>query len=277
MVTCQSVHDSAGMDSTPQRESRVLWSFWLACGLAATGAVAPLLLMAGDSARVAGVAIPFGIAALAMAANALTYPRGKWFATALYALAWIAIVYGVLRMIAIPLEVVVIGQCSSAVSACGPGFSNPFSGGESAGIAIGILTGALSLQVGLFGLRALYRAPRRESAAASATANTPPTRVIPTRAVASAPPQSVTAPPDTAPAAPQSVTAPPDSAPAPPPETTAPITAAATPTSNPPEPKPPRKPRAKRKPAPQAELPPPEELLELPASSSPDEPKDTPS
>ena len=84
------------MDMTPQRESRVLWSFWLACGLAATAAIAPLLLTAGSSSRISGGAIPFGIGAIALAANALSYPRGRPLATSLYVLAWIAIVYGII-------------------------------------------------------------------------------------------------------------------------------------------------------------------------------------
>src|SRR5450759_2277590 len=175
------------MDSTPQREPRVLWSFWLACGLAATGAIVPLVLAAGDAGRISGVAIPFGVATIAMAANALTYPRGRSLATALYVVAWIAVVYGILRMIAVLLQLVLIGTCPTSES-CAPGFAHPFSSGESAGIIVGILTGALALQVGFFGLRALYRRPRQQQAFASASATAPPVRVVAPHKTAPSPP-----------------------------------------------------------------------------------------
>src|SRR5258705_183578 len=92
------------MDSTSQKEARVLWSFWLACGLAVTGGIAPLLLAAGGANRVAVAVIPFGVGAAAMAVDALIYDRGKPVATLLYFVASIALVYGMLSMIAVVAE-----------------------------------------------------------------------------------------------------------------------------------------------------------------------------
>ena len=152
------------MDSNEYRDSRVLWSFWIACGLAATGAVAPLVLAAGGGpSRVSGEGLPFAFAAIAMAANALSYPRGKPIATALYILAWLAIVYGILRMVAIPLQELVAGGCLASSIACSPG-SASFSGGEGPAIGVGVVTGALALQAGFFGLRILYRGPKKAPA-----------------------------------------------------------------------------------------------------------------
>lgn len=216
----------------------MLWYFWVACGLAATGAIAPLLLGSSGPSRLAGGAIPFGIAAVAMAANALSYPGGRPLATGLYVFAWLAIVYGILRMVAVPLQLAVTGTCPSPDSGCTPGFA-AFSGGEGVAIGVGIVTGALALQVGLFGLRILYRGPQKLSPAARETATAPPPPVAD---------PTVAAPSETAPS-------PPDPAPNP--------AAAGSP--------PARKPRTKRPPKPAAELPSPSEPSELPPHVEPAE------
>ena len=243
------------MDSSSNRESRVLWSFWVACGLAATGAIAQIVLAAGDVSRAVGVAIPFAIAAIVMGAIAFTYPRGKSFTTALYILAWIAIVYAILRMISVPLQEVAIGACPVSAGACAPGFSQPFGPSETIAIVVGIVTGAISLQVGYFGLRAIYRSARREGPASYASV--PPTRVIPpARSTTSAPP------------------------PRPEPAATSQSSVAEPATDPAPAPKPARQPRAPRTKKPavppasaaeQAELPAHSEPAELPAPSEPAE------
>lgn len=222
------------MDSSAYRDSRVLWSFWIACGLAATGAIAPLVLAAGGApSRIATEGLPFAIAAIALAANALTYPRGRPLATALYILAWLAIVYGILRMVAIPLQELVAGGCLAANSVCTPG-SASFSGGEGAAIGISVVTGALALQAGFFGLRIMYRGPKKAP-------------VAPVVAAATAAP--VVAAADTAPPVPEHSYATPPAA----------------------APQPARKPRTKRAAKPAAELSAPSEPAELPAHSDLDE------
>jgi hypothetical protein len=169
-----------------------------------------------------------------MAANAMTYPRGKSVATALYVLAWVAVVYGILRMIAVPLQML--------------GFALPFTGSESAAIAVGLITGALSLQVGLYGLRALYKGPGKQQAARVEPVDPPPAMVAAVPAAAPSRPANVEEPG----AAGQAATQPP-----------AADTAAAAPA-----PQPARKPRTRR-PKPPAELPPPSEQAELPAHPEP--------
>src|ERR1700681_2924146 len=104
-----------------QRDPRVLWSFWIACGLAVTGGIAPWALAAGGPNRLAAAIIPFAVAALAMAANALMYQRGRSLATALYFLAGVAIVYGMLMMFAVPLRLAVGGTCPDPPAVCPPG------------------------------------------------------------------------------------------------------------------------------------------------------------
>jgi hypothetical protein len=269
------------MDSNSTRESRVLWSFWIACGLSVTGGIAPLLLAAGGRNRIAGVVIPFGVAAVAMGLNALMYHQGRPLATGLYFVGSLALVYGMLSMMAVPLRLAVLGTCSSsAILACPPGSELPLSTGENSGLAIGIAMGTIAILVGFFGLLMLFRIKPQIATPPPArrqeTATPPPTRrekeapvVTPPQApVASAPiPPAAAEPEANAPAAPEPEPA--FSAPSPDPPVPAPA------------PKPPRKPRAKRAPKPQPELPAPEaplelsapdEPLELPASSSPDEP-----
>ncbi|HEY2597224.1 MAG TPA: hypothetical protein VGJ79_01960 [Candidatus Dormibacteraeota bacterium] len=233
------------MESISTREPRVLWSFWVACGLAATGAIASIVLAPSDLSRALGVAIPFALAAVLLGIMALTYPRGKSWATALYILAWIAVVYGILRMIAVPLQQAVIGACPVSADVCAPGLSRPFGTGETVAIAVGIITGALALQVGLFGLRAIYRSARKYGPASYAT--TPPTRVIPTRTERSQSPAET-----------ETVATQPGSAPEP----------AASPA---PAPSKIRKPRAKRKAAIAVEPAPEAEQAELPAHQEPAE------
>jgi len=258
------------MENPSQREARVLWSFWLSCGLAVTGGIAPLLLAAGGTNRIGGAVIPFGIAAGAMAACALLYDRGRPLATSLYFLAGIALVYGMLSMIAVPLRLAVLGTCPAPPTACPGGFEQALTTGENSGLAIGIAMGTLSILVGFFGLLMLYRIRTQLPAAPPPTRSVVPVRVTPP--VVAAPPPK---------AEPESAAA----VVAPPPEPEAPVSEP-TPAASTPAPTP-RKPRTKRPPKPAVdgtppepplELPPPDEVLELPETGSPDKPaEDAPS
>ena len=244
------------MDSIAKGEPRVLWSFWIACGLAVTGGILPILLTAGGTNRISGAALPFGIAAMALAVAALMYKRGRPLATALYFVAGIALVYGMLSMIAVPLRLAVLGTCDPSPAVCAPGFERPLSGGEDSGLAIGIAMGTLAILVGFFGLLMLFRI-RPETA-------TPP----PVRREAWVPPSTTATPPEssaTPPAEPE-VHAVPALPPAESPEPVATAAEVAAPPRV-------RKPRAKRTPKPQAELTAPAEPVEL---AAPEEPLELP-
>ncbi len=247
------------MNSTAQRDARVLWSFWVSCGLAVTGGIAPLLLAAGGSNRIGGAIIPFGIAAAAMAVDALVYDRGRPVATFLYFIAGIALVYGMFSMIAVPLRLAVLGTCPPSPLACPGGFETQLSAGESSGLAMGIAMGTLSILVGYFGLLMLYRIRTQATAVPPPARREPPVRVVPP-VIAPAPP----AEPEPAAVVPADVEPEPPASPEP--------AASAA-----------RKPRAKRAPKPPVEVVPPEpplelaapeEMLELPASGSPDGPSE---
>ena len=140
-----------------KRDARVLWSFWVACGLAVTAGIAPWLLAAGGPNRLAGAITPFAVAAGAMAANAVMYQRGRSLATALYFLAGVAIVYGMLMMFALPLRLAVAGTCPDPPAVCPAGLERGFSSGEATGFTVAIVMGVLSILSGFFGLLMLYR------------------------------------------------------------------------------------------------------------------------
>lgn len=232
----------------------MVWSFWIACGLAVTGGILPLLLATGGTNRIGGAAIPFGVAAMALAAAALLYRRGRPLATALYFVAGMALVYGMLTMIAVPLRLAVIGTCDPAPAICPAGFERPMSGGEDSGLAIGVAMGTLAILVGFFGLLMLFRL-RPQTATPPPTRKEKPWAPSPPATEMPAPARTEPEPAEVAIAAPSS------ESPAPTPEVAG--------DGAPAPPKPARKPRAKRTPKPQAELAAPEERLELPAPEEP--------
>ena len=171
------------MDDLLEKDARVLWSFWLAFGLAITGGVAPLVLASGGPNRLAGAIIPYLVAAGASAANALMYRRGKSLSTALYFLAGVAIVYGMLLMFAVPLRLAVTGTCPDPPAVCPPGLERGFSTGETTGFTLAVLMGVLSILAGFFGLMMLYRRKPKWQP----TSPPPMERVIPARNQPTAP------------------------------------------------------------------------------------------
>jgi hypothetical protein len=170
------------MDDMMERDPRILWSFWLACGLAVTGGLAPLVLAAGGPSRLAAALIPYAVAAVAMGANAMTYRRGRSLATLLYFLGGVAIVYGMLLMFAVPLRLAVTGTCPDLPASCPDGLERAFSSGEATGFAAAVFAGVLSILAGFFGLLMLYRHKLQSSTMP------PMTRVIPPHVEPASPP-----------------------------------------------------------------------------------------
>lgn len=140
-----------------------MWAFWIACGLAAIGAVTPFVASAGGHNRMAGVIVPFGIASVALAVNALQYHRGRPIAAALYFIAGLAIVYGILAMVTVPLRLAVVGTCPLGSAPCPAGYEQPLTSGESDAFTIATVCGMLAIFTGFYGLLMLYR--RRRAAA----------------------------------------------------------------------------------------------------------------
>jgi hypothetical protein len=145
------------VEPTDYRDARVVWSFWIAAALVAVGAAAPFITSFGASSRVGTVLIPFGIAAVALALNARLYHRGRPLAVALYFIAGLAIVYGILLMLSVPIRLAVVGTCPPSPALCPPGAEVAMTDGESNGFAIATFCGVLGVFIGFYGLLMLYR------------------------------------------------------------------------------------------------------------------------
>lgn len=163
------------MDLTPGHAVRGSWAFWIACGLCALGAFAPFLLSAGSD-RINGALIPFVLAAVLFAACARLYDQGKPITTALYFVASVAIVYGLLSFLALPMRLAVLGTCPGT-GTCALGLERPLTTGEMTAVGFAIGVGIVAILTGYFGLRTLYQLHRSRRQAAAPS--TPPTRSIP--------------------------------------------------------------------------------------------------
>ena len=214
------------MEANVQQDQRIRLAFWIAGGLVAIGAVAPLVVGGGIHSRIAGVFIPFAIAAAALVINGLMYQQGRPLAVTLYFIAGLAIVYGILALLAVPLRLAVVGTCPPVPTHCPLGFEQPMTSGENNGLGVATFCGVLAILTGFYGLLLFYRrltiAARRQpnlwpaqppvQATTPAPAQAPPVElppVAPTPAAVSEP--APIAPADPAPP-------PPAPAPAPPPK-----------------------------------------------------------
>ena len=155
---------------------RLVWAFWVAAAIAFAGGFLPLLF-GGTSSRMANVAIPFTIAAAALAACGFVHRQGRSVTAVLYFVAGLALVYGMLAMFAVPLELAVLGSCAPAPAPCAGGVGRPLTVGENTGMGFAAGFALVSLFVGFFGLIVVFR--RQAPAAAP-----PPHTAMPPRSPA---------------------------------------------------------------------------------------------
>lgn len=135
----------------------------------------------GGFGRLGAPIISFAIAALASGACALLYTRGRQVASLLYFLASLAIVYGILAMLTLPLRLAVIGTCPPAPAACGPGLERSLTSGESNALELAIALGIAAILSGYFGLAMLRR--REARPLPSPTPDTRRNPPVPTRRI----------------------------------------------------------------------------------------------
>jgi hypothetical protein len=164
------------------QERQLIWAFWLAAALAAIGGVLPVVI-GGTSSRIAGVIIPFGVAAVALGACAVLHSAGRAITSALYFVAGLALVFGILSMFALPLQQAVLGTCPPPPQPCANSLQQPMTIAENTGMGFGAAFAIASIFVGFFGLFVLYR--RRVLPPPA-----PPVRRIPPVAERTAPPAS---------------------------------------------------------------------------------------
>ena len=263
------------MEQDVIKVQRAMWAFWVAAALAAIGAVAPLSFSIGAHSRLQWVIVPFGIAAVVLGINAVMYHQGRSLAAALYFFAGLAIVYGILAMVAVPLRLAVVGTCPPAPARCPLGYEQPLTSAENSGLALASFCGILAIFVGFYGLLMLYRRLGVRPRQRSLWPAKPPAQAAPPAPVAPAAATPVVAAP--------AVAAPAVAAPAPVepvPLQAGPVQAAPVEPTPAPAPAPPRAPRSRTRPRAKArpladepkELPAPEEPKELPAPAEAEEP-----
>jgi hypothetical protein len=164
----------------PTSLQRARWAFWLTCALSAI-ASAELLALGGGFGRFGAPIITFAIAAVAAGACALLYTRGRQIASLLYFLASLAIVYGILAMLTLPLTLAVIGTCPPAPATCAPGLQRSLASGEANALEVAIVLGIAAIMSGYFGLAMLRR--REARPLPSPTPDTRRNPPVPTRRI----------------------------------------------------------------------------------------------
>ena len=150
---------------------RASGSFLAAGAIAFIGGLMPLLI-GGTSSRVATVAIPYTIAAVAFAGCGFVNRQGRAVSAILYFVAGLAIVYGLLAMFSVPLQIAALGSCDAPPAPCAPGLMRPLTLEENSGMGFATGFGVAALFVGFFGLMVVFRR-------AVVAAPIPPVRKIP--------------------------------------------------------------------------------------------------
>lgn len=159
-------------------EQRQSWAFWIAAVIAFVAGVASVVF-GGFSSRIGGAAIPFWIAAIAFGLCARYRGQSKALAVGLYFIGGLAVVYGMLQLVSLPLRLTLMGTCPAAPAHCSPGLERPIAEGEQTGIWFGVGMGLVAIFVGYFGLFNLFRRPVAKNAPAAPAETSPPVRKIP--------------------------------------------------------------------------------------------------
>jgi hypothetical protein len=165
---------------TPERDrSRfAAWALWSAFAFVAVGGLSALLLPAAADNRIAQMALPYGLAAAALAVNALAGRRRRELAIVLYVVVALAVVYGMAVGLAVPLRLDVQGRCDPALALCPVGFARPLTGRELLALDVAGICGLLALLLTFLALE-LQLQPRlrplrpRRLPSNSATAESP--------------------------------------------------------------------------------------------------------
>src|SRR5690348_8680783 len=138
------------------RDQRLIWSFWLAAGIVLVGGLLPVVF-GGTSSRIAGVILPFAVAAAGFAACALLNTQSRMVVSIIYFLAGLAIVYGLMSIFSLPVRLAALGSCPVAPQPCTTGLPRSLSDAENTGIGSAAAFGIAALFVGFFGLVTVYR------------------------------------------------------------------------------------------------------------------------
>lgn len=157
---------------SPNGLSAADWCLLVGCVLTAAGGVIVLVAPAGGSNRVSGVALPFAVSAVAQLANVLTRRRNGWLSGMLYAVAVLAMLYGVILAASVPLRLTIEGPCQPAPAPCPLGFDLPIRAGETVAVYAAVVCGLVSMVFNFVAVELQFR-PRRSRFPASDDPQTP--------------------------------------------------------------------------------------------------------
>lgn len=136
------------------------WCTWAAGGLAALAALVAVVATAAGPNRDLWVAIPFAIAAGALAAAELQ--RAAWISGLLYAAGVLALLYGIVATLSLPLRLAIEGSCPLSLASCPVGFEHPASAAEMFVVYAASISAALAIVLALVAVEARFRhGPRR--------------------------------------------------------------------------------------------------------------------
>jgi hypothetical protein len=110
-----------------------------------------------------------------IAVNALTRGRNVWLSAVLYAASALAILYGLILALSVPLRLAVEGVCQPAPAPCPLGFDRPMTSPESIAVTAVCVLGALSLLFTFVAAEIVYlRRPKPPAAIPPPARKTPP-------------------------------------------------------------------------------------------------------
>jgi hypothetical protein len=113
--------------------------------MSAAAGVITLVAPAGGINRLAQIALPFAVSAAAQAVNALTLRRSGWWSALLYVAAALALFYGVVLALSVPIRLTIEGSCQPAPAPCPLGFDLPFTARENVALYAAVIFSVLSL------------------------------------------------------------------------------------------------------------------------------------
>ncbi|HYM97023.1 MAG TPA: hypothetical protein VET26_06975 [Candidatus Sulfotelmatobacter sp.] len=149
------------MSQQPERNRSAEWSTWAGAALAAVAAAAAILIPAGGQNRVVGVAAPMAVGAAALVANVLTMRSIAWIGALLYAAASLALLYGMILAVSVPVRLSVSGTCPQSTVSCPLGFERPLTSAENAAIYVAVTLGVIALVLTFIAVETRYlRKPR---------------------------------------------------------------------------------------------------------------------
>lgn len=150
-----------GVDRRPWRNRLADTCTWAAAAFAAAGAVVAIAAPAGGTNRVLGVALPFAVGGAALVANALISLRAGWLSVLLYAIASLAVLYGMIFALSVPVRLAVEGICPPTPAPCPLGFERPASSPEIFAVYAATACGAFALALAFVAVEARHLRPPR--------------------------------------------------------------------------------------------------------------------